>query len=101
MTPDDDDEEEFERFMSLSDEEQDEEVDAALREHKEWWRSLTPAQQFAVRRGRAVETCARWRKLIRDNPHLAELFSENLRTSQKNLVALRFERRTGIAPGRA
>jgi hypothetical protein len=102
MTPDDEfDEVDMEEWMAMSEEERDQELASVMRDHVEWWQTLTLAEQFAERRRRAVESCAGWRRLIQDNPNLAELFGENLRAVQKRLVALRFERRTDIAPGSA
>lgn len=96
-----DDEADFDDWMKLPSIEQDRELERVMREHAMWWGSLTHAQQLAERRRRVVRTCRRWRRMMRDYPDLRDFWRENLRRSQIRLVAIRHERRTGIAPGSA
>lgn len=90
---------------------QDAEFDVALREHKEWWDSLTLAQQVANSRRNALRSCITNRILMqqfpppeewdekKDGQSMYERSKESLRKTQIRLLKIREWRKTGIYPG--
>lgn len=91
-----DDDAEMARWMALSDEEQDRELESAEREHAAWWSTLDWRQQYFVRRRSLLETCAGWRLNIAkmDLP----VFRQHLKRCQMLLAdarAVRYGRPAG------
>jgi len=81
------DDDEWEAWLALSDAQQDAIVEREMRAYMQWFESLTPLQQYRHCRKRAVDTCLRWRKVIRqlDLP----VFHTQLRASQRSLLRVR------------
>lgn len=96
MTEDIDDEE-WERWMALTDEEQDAEMERAIAELDRTTATMTLAQHAAMLRRMAVDNCLGWRRLIRKFDF--DDFRDHLREAQKRLVAIRSYRTSGIYPG--
>lgn len=88
------DQADWETWLELSEAEQDAELDAAIREHNEWWATLTPVQQYAVSRHNTLRSCISSRNLLKQ--HDLSIFRENLRSSQKRLLQLRMKRYHGM-----
>jgi hypothetical protein len=84
---DDDDELDWDEWMSMSDAQHDAILDREMAAYSKWFSALTPLQQYRHRRRRGVETCLRWRSTIGrfDLP----VFREHLRTSQRLLLKAR------------
>lgn len=94
-----DDDAEMDRWMRLTDEQQDKEVEAACREHDEWWNTLDWRQQYAVRRRSLLGTCAGWRRTIAkmDMP----VFRKHLKRCQMLLADARAQRYGRLSGGTA
>jgi hypothetical protein len=93
-----DDDADWDRWMELSDEEQEREVDISMHRHMEWWNSMTPLEQYRHSRRSAVEGCLKWRKdILPKMPFLVYMLKER----QMTMVKLRHWHRTGIYPGEA
>lgn len=89
-----DDDEEWERWMGLTDAQQQAELDSAMREYNDWIDSLTADQQYHYFVRGALESCVRVRKLLRaiNMPFLRV----SLVGHQKRLLGMRLERQTGM-----
>ena len=57
---------EWERWMALSEEEQEAEIRAAVTAYERRWRAMTPGEQYRHLRAMAVSSCAIWRRLERE-----------------------------------
>lgn len=97
---DDEDEIDIDEWMEMSDEEQDRELDTAMRQLSETYARLTPLQRYRGARRNALRLCIGWRQKLRDG-FIPELSREYLRKAQIRLVKLRIERATGSYPGEA
>jgi len=93
------DDAEWDRWMKLTDAQQDAELQSAVNQWNELWASMSEGRRFAARRRMGVASCLRARELIRKVPYM-EFFKEMLKDRQKSLAMLRIERAIGIAPGR-
>lgn len=93
------DDPEMDRWMSLTDEQQQRELDIAIHQHNEAWNALTLDQQYASLRSRGVAGCLRMREMITETGW--GFLRDQLKERQINLVKLREWRRTGIYPGEA
>ncbi len=93
----DDDDEDWDRWMSLTDAEQDAELRRATDEFTRVTNAMTLAQHAVALRRMAVANCLTVRRTIAlmDLP----IFHENLRRSQRSLLKIRAYRATGIYPG--
>jgi hypothetical protein len=91
------DDEEWDRWMALTEAEQDAELRRAEDEFDRATAAMTLAQHAAALRRMAVANCLTVRRTIAmmDLP----IFYENLRRSQRSLLKIREYRRTGIYPG--
>lgn len=93
-----DDDVEMERWMALTDEQQDAEVERAMAEYFAWLDRMSLAEQYANHRRSAVERQRKWRRLIRDHG-LGDWATEHVTHTQIYMVKLRAWRSTGIWPG--
>lgn len=101
MTDQDDDfEERFEEFCSMSEAQVDAVLEREMAAYNRWWDSLTPLRRYQISRRSALEGCMAWRRSIRQG-WCVELFTGYLRDRQKRLLGLRIERATGSYPGSA
>lgn len=94
-----DDDVDMDEWMAMSDAQRDAIHDGALRDYNATIDAMSRDQYYVYRRGKRVALCLRWRRLIRE--HDMPFMADHLRRSQKLLLELRIERRTGIAPGSA
>lgn len=84
---------EWERWMALTDEEQEAECDAALAQYDAWIRSLTPRDLYHYFVTTRLESCLRWRSILKTLP--IPCFVEHLKERQMALLQLRRERLPG------
>lgn len=91
---DEEDAADWETWLELSEEEQDRELDSAIREHNEWWGTLTPGEQYAVSRRSSLRSCISSRNLLKQ--HDLSIFRDHLRSSQKRLLKLRISHYQGM-----
>lgn len=98
MAADDDDDDfmPFEDYMEMSDAETDALLNSLCNQHNEMIACMTPLQYYRYRRASGLDLCVRQRRIAKTFP---ELFMPRLRESQKRLLALRIEHRTGVAVG--
>lgn len=92
---------EFEEWDRLTDEQQEAIVQREEARYFRWLDSLSPDQRYAYHRGKAVENCLRWRKIMREHGMVGEFWTGMLRQRQIRLVKLRAWRATGVYPGTA
>lgn len=97
---DPDDEIDMDLWMEMSDEEQERELAASMRELNDLYARLTPLQRYRGSRRSALRSCMNWRGIIRQNV-FPDLAREQLRQAQIRLEKLRLERAFGIYPGDA
>ena len=93
------DDEEWERWMALSDAEQDAETITAIVEFNRVTAAMSLEQHARALRRMALKNCLNWRQLLRSFD--LGMFREHLRSAQKRLVKVRAYRATGIYPGEA
>jgi hypothetical protein len=93
----DNDDEEWDRWMALTEAEQDAELRRANEELDRVTAAMTLAQNAAALRRMAVANCLAARRVLA----LMDLptFREGLRQSQRSLLKIREYRKTGIYPG--
>lgn len=89
------DDPEMDRWLELTDEQQDAEIAKAEAEYMAWWNSLTRLQQYRVMRRRALEAIERKRRILTAHPFLGDLdtFKEDIRV---RMVRIRSFLVTGI-----
>lgn len=95
-----DDDEEWDRWMALTEAEQDAEMAAVERALEEVTRELSLSQLAARYRCNYLKLCLSWRRHITQEfiPNVAR---EHLRHCQVELLKVRIYRRTGQWPGEA
>lgn len=96
----DDDDIDYEEWMDLPKQEQDRQLDAAMRELEEVYRQLTPLQIYRRSRRLALGHCITYRDMIRQG-FVPDFAREQLRQTQIRMVKRRIERATGQRPGSA
>jgi hypothetical protein len=92
---DDWDNEEWERWIALTDAEQEQELRVAEAEYMEWYRSLTPKQRYHYEVRGLLRLIVKERKGLKLFPEMRDLM---VRRAQKLLWAHRHHRQTGIYP---
>jgi len=103
-SPEGPDDDEYERFMSLSESEADAELEQANREFSEFCGKMTLLQEYRYWRRYILTTIMQNRRRLR-NPALArievidEMWRQGIRKSQQCLLKHRHHLRTGIWPG--
>lgn len=90
------DEAEWDRWLSLSDAEIETELAVAEREYDEWWRTLTPQQQYRCSARSLLELSPKTRRMSQSMG--ITYLMEHVKRMQKRMWALRYWRRTGIMP---
>lgn len=100
MTDDDDDELDFEEFMSMSDAQADALHDRLMKEYGEMLDRMTPRQLYQYRRQRTLNLILKQRRLAKEFPGI-DIFQTHLRSSQRRLLTWRIEYRTGVRAGHA
>jgi hypothetical protein len=107
--PDDDmlsDDVAMEEWMSMTDAQQEAELDREMDKYNRWYDSLTLDQQIIVARGSALRSIMENRRRLR-TPELCTIeyvvgmWKNCIRRSQMRLVKIRIWRSTGIYPGEA
>lgn len=91
---DEEDAADWKTWLELSEEEQDRELDAAVREHNEWWGTLTESEQYAISRRSSLRSCISSRHLMKQTG--LTMFTGNLRSAQKRLLKLRMSHYHGM-----
>jgi hypothetical protein len=94
---DDDDELDWDEWMSMSDAEHEAILDREMAEYSQWFNALTPLQQYRHRRQRGVRTCLGWRRIIRKLD--LQVIRDHLRTSQRLLLKMRADFYHGVQGG--
>lgn len=89
------DDPEMDRWMALSEAEQEAEIDQAVSEHNAWWDTLSRLEKYRHMRKKALEAITRKRRILNDYPFLADLdtFKEDIRV---RLLKIRSFLATGI-----
>lgn len=82
---------EWNRWMSLTDAEQEAECDAAMEQYSAWVDDLSPEDRYAHFARQGLKSCASWRRSMKVFPFLIEY----LRKSQRALLQLRRKRLPG------
>lgn len=101
MTADDDhDTIDWDEWLAMSDAEQEAEWQSALRQYNEMIDHMTPDELFHYRRSRNLDLCIKIRSNMKAFPGI-EIFRHSLRDTQRRLLALRIEHRTGLVVGHA
>ncbi len=93
------DDEEWDRWMSLTEAEQDAELRAEVERFDRVTDAMSLRQHAAALRRMVLGNCLSSRRLLRQLD--IEIFRESLRQAQKSLVKIRAYRTTGIYPGEA
>jgi hypothetical protein len=88
----------MDEWLEMSDEQRDAVEAAAMREHTEWWDSLTALEQYRSLRRGAVERALSYRQTILP---VFPFLRDQLRQTQVSMVKAREFLRTGIYPGEA
>jgi hypothetical protein len=75
------DDPEMDRWLELTDEQQEAEIAKAEAEYMAWWNGLTRLQQYRAMRRNALAAIARRNRLLTAHPFLADLdtFKEDIR----------------------
>jgi hypothetical protein len=101
-----DDDEAMERWMSMTEAQQDAELDCEMAKYNRWYDSLTVNQQIRVERGAALRRIMENRGRLR-KPELCTIeyvvgmWKDGIRKNQLRLVKIRIWRATGVYPGEA
>ncbi len=94
----------MDRFLSLTEEEQEAELQAEMAAYSHWYDSLPLAGQIAHCRSLALSNSRSARRLIR-LAHCPEIIRQNARervkAAQVRLLKIRIWRATGVQPGEA
>src|SRR6185503_10321142 len=98
--PDDWDDAEWDRWMSLTDEQQEAGIDREMRKYEKMVGGMSVIEYYRHTRRNNVRLCLSNRKHVREFGGL-EIFQKMLRSAQLRLVKAREFRRTGIWPGEA
>lgn len=93
------DDDDFETWMELTLDEQEEICRREERRYNKWFSGLPFAEQFARHRRSAVQSCLMWRGPV--SMLCPALSRESLREAQIRLLKLRTWRATGTYPGTA
>lgn len=101
-----DDDEAMEKWMAMSEVEQDAEIAREMDKYNRWYDSLTFRQQIRVHTVRAMRSIKENRRRLRDPKlctieYVVGLWQDGIRRNQKNLVKIRVWRSTGVYPGEA
>lgn len=95
---------EMERFLSLTEEQQEAELQAEMAAYSRWYDSLSLPGQIAHCRNIALSNCRAARRLIR-LAHCPEIIRqsarERVKSAQVRLLKIRIWRATGTRPGEA
>ena len=100
------DEAEWDRWVALSEEQIQAEIDAANREFADFLNTMTPLQHYRYWRRYILTSIMENRRRLRD-PALAhisiidQMFRDGIKRSQRSLLKHRHQFRTGVWPGGA
>jgi len=98
------DDAEWDRWMKLSDAEQEAELRRVEAEYDRWVNAMTPARWYAYQRRSWLDIATRARLFLRARHGievLDEITRDRLRRAQRTLVKLRIFRTSGVWPGEA
>ncbi|MGX7706359.1 hypothetical protein [Methylobacterium sp. Gmos1] len=98
------DDHDMDRFLSLTEEEQEAELQAEMAAYSRWYDSLPLAGQIAHCRNLALSNCRSARRLIRlaQCPEIIRRHArERIKAAQVRLLKIRIWRAYGIRPGEA